>query len=124
MRPAYEQFSASDFLSDDAFIGHQLAPTVQSIAYWNSWLQQHPRPQSERKLAVELVKAIQLGLDDYAQTYLSEETIRALLIRIKQTNSQIYVVPVTLPVRRLARIGWVAAACVLLALGVGLWLQP
>lgn len=121
MQPAYETFSSADFLIDDSFVTHQLAPTPQSTTFWENWVNQHPHAQWQQ--AVDLLKAIRLGLDDYAQTQLSEEVIHALLNRIKQTNAQQEALVVEVPSRRWASISWVAAACVLLALGTGLWFQ-
>ncbi|QDK77699.1 DUF4974 domain-containing protein [Spirosoma sp. KCTC 42546] len=123
MRPAYETFSSADFLTDDSFVTHQLTPTPQSTVFWANWLDQHPHRYAHWQQAVDLLKAVRLGLDDYAQTQLSEEAIHALLSRIKQTNAQQETLIVEVPNRRWARMGWVAAACVLLALGVGFWFQ-
>lgn len=66
--------------------------------------------------AVSLLEAIRLGLDGYAQTYLPEETIRQLLTRIQQTNARQH--EEERPVARYAWIKWVAAASVMLAIGI------
>ncbi|MBD2756319.1 FecR family protein [Spirosoma validum] len=121
MQPNYETFSAADFLTDDAFVNHQLRPTIQSTHFWENWFDQHPNRQREYQQAIDLVTAIRLGLDAYAQTQLPEETIHQLLVRIRETNTQIH--KTVVPVRRVAWMWWAAAACVILALGIGIWQQ-
>lgn len=121
MQPDYETFSAADFLTDDAFVSHQLRPTSPSIHFWETWLEQYPHQQRAYQQAVDLVAAIRLGLDAYAQTHLPEETIRQLLIRIQQTNAQSG--REEIPARRLGWIRWAAAASVFLTLGTGIWWQ-
>ncbi|AKD56010.1 FecR family protein [Spirosoma radiotolerans] len=119
MQTDYDHFSSADFLTDDFFVSHQLAPTSESTAFWEAWVVEHPQEQWQQ--AVSLLAAIRLGLDEYAQTHLPEETIRQLLIRIQQTNAQQS--KVEGPVARFAWIKWVAAASVVLAIGVGIWWQ-
>ncbi|GAB4021252.1 FecR family protein [Spirosoma koreense] len=121
MQPLYETFSAADFLTDDYFVRHQLSPTPQSAQFWETWLNEHPHRQSEWQQAVDLLAAIRLGLETYAQTYVPEETIRQLLIRIQQTNAPVG--QQETPIRRIGWIRWAAAASVLLALGYGVWWQ-
>ncbi|GAB3745726.1 FecR family protein [Spirosoma pomorum] len=120
MHPLYENFTTADFLTDDFFVNHQLTPTPESIAFWDDWQKTFPHRQREWQQAVDLLDAIRLGLDSYARTYVSDEIIRQLLTRIKQTNA--VPTPVLSPVRSLTRIYWVAAASVLLLLGIGFWL--
>ncbi|GAB3769210.1 FecR family protein [Spirosoma horti] len=115
MQPDYDQFSSADFLTDDFFVNHQLAPTPQSTAFWNGWCEKHSLEQWQQ--AVSLLDAIRLGLDTYAQTSLPEETIRQLLIRIRQTNAQS--LKTVRPVARFVWIKWAAAASV--GLAVGIW---
>lgn len=117
MQPDYDQFLSADFLSDDFFINHQLDPTLQSTTFWEAWCKEHPHEQWQQ--AVSLLEAIRLGLDAYAQTYLSEETIHQLLIRIQQTNAR--PLKAEVPVARFAWIKWVAAASVVSAMGI--WWQ-
>ncbi len=117
MKHDYDHFSTADFLTDDFFVGHQLAPTPQSTTFWDAWFEEHPEGQWQQ--ALTLLAAIRLGLDEYAQTYVSEEVIRQLLIRIQQTNAQ--VPSTTVPVRWLGRMKWVAATSIFLAIGVSVW---
>lgn len=114
MQPDYDRFSSADFLTDDFFVDHQLAPTAQSTAFWEVWSKEHSQEQWQQ--AVSLLEAIRLGLDAYAQTCLPEETIQQLLIRIQQTNAQS--LKATVPIARFAWIRWVAAASVGLAMGI------
>ncbi|MBO0948958.1 FecR family protein [Fibrella forsythiae] len=116
----YDHFSAADFLTDDAFVSHQLTPTEQSHAFWTAWLRQHPDRATEWQQAVKLVESLRLGLDDYARTYLSEEAVEQLLIRIQATNRNTQQEPFVVQ-RSLSWVRWVAAACLLLAAGAGLW---
>ena len=120
MSHPYETFSAAQFLTDDAFVDHQLSPTSQSTALWHTWLEEHPNRQQEWQKAVDLLAVIQLGLDDYRQTYLSEETIRQLFVRIQRSNAP---VKPEASVYRLTWVQWVAAASVVLVLGIGIWWQ-
>ncbi len=121
MQPDYKNFSTADFLTDDYFVYHQLQPTPHSSHFWATWLEEHPHRQQEWQQAVDLLAAIRLGLDSYAQTYLPQETIRQLLVRIQQTNAQID--KTETPVRRIGWRLWAAAASVFLVLGVTIWWQ-
>ncbi|GAB3804399.1 FecR family protein [Spirosoma humi] len=114
MQHDYDHFSSADFLTDDFFVEHQLAPTPQSTTFWEAWSREHS--QEQWRQAVSLLEAIRLGLDAYAQTHLPEETIRQLLIRIQQTNAQS--IKATVPVSRFVWVRWVAAASVGLAMGI------
>lgn len=118
MHPAYDTFTATDFLLDDAFVDHQLVPTPQSTAFWADWLETYPQGQTTWYQAVTLMRTIEQGLYDYAQTQLSEETVRQLLGRIQQTNARHKPAPV---VRPLHRVWWLAAASLVLVSGIGLW---
>ncbi|RYF58308.1 MAG: hypothetical protein EOO39_34410, partial [Cytophagaceae bacterium] len=116
----YDHFLAADFLTDDAFVSHQLTPTDQSSAFWTAWLQQHPDRAVEWHQAVKLVESLRLGLDEYAKTYLSDETVAQLLTRIQATNRDAQPAPFVVQ-RSLGWVRWVAAACLLLAAGVSFW---
>jgi transmembrane sensor len=120
VQPTYEHFTIADFLTDDSFVNHQLAPTTESRSFWDNWLKAFPHRRQEWQQAVNLLEAIRLGLDNYAHTYLSDEIIRQLLARIERTNTQLNQSPA--PVRPLAWRRWAAAASVILLAGVGLWL--
>ncbi|SOD96697.1 FecR family protein [Spirosoma fluviale] len=121
MEHVYENFSAADFLTDDAFVHHQLDPTPESTEFWHRWLTQHPHRQKEHQQAVDIVDAIRLGLTAYAQTQIPEETIRQLLIRIQHTNAQPPLAQTA--IRSLGWMRWAAAATIFLALGIGFWWQ-
>ncbi|XWW45373.1 FecR family protein [Fibrella sp. USSR17] len=121
MAHLYEHFSSADFLTDDAFVTHQLGPTPQTTRFWADWLAQHPHRQGEYQQAIELLAAIRLGLTEYAETQIPEETIRLLLVRIKQTNAQVR--PLGGAARRLNWGRWAAAAALVLAVGGGVWWQ-
>jgi ferric-dicitrate binding protein FerR (iron transport regulator) len=116
--PAYDTFTTTDFLLDDAFVDHQLAPTEQSTAFWADWLATYPHKEATWYQAVNLVRAIEQGLYDYAQTHLPDETVQHLLVRIRQTNALQTPEPV---IRPLHRVRWLAAASIVLLSGVGLW---
>ena len=117
MQKLYETFTATDFVCDDSFLQHFVAPTAGSNLFWEEWLQQHPHRQTEWQQARQLTEAVQAGLSDYARTYLSEEAEARLLAQIQATNNQVQPVAV---VRPLWQSDWVyraAAACFLLAIG-------
>ncbi|ADB41385.1 FecR family protein [Spirosoma linguale] len=119
MEQVYENFSSAEFLTDDAFVHHQLEPTPQSTQFWAGWLAKYPHCQTEYQQAVDFVASIRLGLTAYAETEISEETIQQLLTRIRQTNAQ---TRLTQPaVRSSGWMQWAAAAAVFLALGVDFW---
>jgi ferric-dicitrate binding protein FerR (iron transport regulator) len=120
VHPLYENFTTADFLTDDFFVNHQLLPTPESVSFWDDWLKTFPQCRDEWQQAVDVLDAIRLGLDSYARTYLSDEIIRQLLTRIKQTNAT--PTPALSPVRSLTKVYWAAAASVLLVLGVSFWL--
>lgn len=84
----YEQFSSSDFVTDDAFLNHYLSPTDSSTAFWESWLSNHPEKKEEWFEAQKLIEAVQLGLSEYVRTYLSKEAEESLLQRILITNAE------------------------------------
>lgn len=116
----YESFTATEFACDDAFLKHYLLPTTQSGQFWEQWLREHPHRQSEWKLATQLLEAVQLGLSDYARTYLSQEAEAGLLARIKATNAQ-RTEPVRIrPLWQTAGV-YRAAACLVLVAGFGYW---
>ena len=121
MERAYENFSTADFLTDNAFVNHQLNPTAQSTQFWASWQTQYPHRQVVYQQAIDLVAAIRLGLTSYAQTHIPEATVQQLLIRIQQTNALTH--NAKAPARRVGWMRWAAAAFVLLALGIGIWQQ-
>ena len=121
MKHYYDDFSPAQFLTDEAFVQHQLAPTTQSTVFWETWLNDHPPQRQNWQQAVDLLDAIRLGLHDYAQTHLTEETIRRLWLRIQMTNAQANRVQKK-RVRYVA-MRWVAAATVTLAVGLVWWQQ-
>ena len=87
MKTVYSDFTSSDFLTDDTFIGHQLSPTAKSSEFWNEWLKTGPENLDEWEHAIFLLDSVRLGLNDYASTYLSKAVISDLLEKIKNTNS-------------------------------------
>lgn len=119
MQKPYEHYKVVDFVTDDAFLSHQLSPTEQSSLFWQTWLTQHPNKESEWHEATQLVEAVRLGLRDYARTYLSEEAENQLLDRIQTTNlaSQTMLV---VPFWQRRWLVSAAAACLIIA--AGLWL--
>ncbi len=118
----YEHYAAVDFVSDDAFLAHHLAPDAQSTHFWEQWLQLHPHQQPEWQEAQRLLEAVRLGLSDYARTYLSEEAEAQLLLRIQATNALTREESRIIPLWRPTWLRQVAAACFVLATGVGFWL--
>lgn len=121
MHPAYDTFTLTDFLLDDAFVDHQLAPTDQSNQFWTDWLASNPHRRDIWQQAERLVRVIEEGLYDYAHTQLSDDTVQRLLTRIQQTNAQRNpgINPIIRPLRR--QVQWLAAASVLIVCGLGLW---
>lgn len=118
MKTVYSGYTSSDFLTDDAFIGHQLLPTKTSQDFWQAWLETKPENLGEWEQAIFLLDAVRLGLNDYASTYLPETIIAELLEKIKLTNSG------QRETRNLKiNFRWLAAASIVIALVVGsmLW---
>lgn len=116
MDPSFDQFSAIDFLTCDAFVAHQLSPDEHSTQLWDTWLAGNPANRSDWEEAVYLLDSIRTGLGQYAATVLPEDTINSLLRRIRESNSAGDV-----PVRRLNRYNWVAAASVIVLCGLFAW---
>jgi len=115
----YDTFTATDFVCDEAFLHHIIAPTAATEQFWDQWLRQNPHQNADWTLARQLVEAVQDGLSEYARTYLSQEAQAQLLARILATNQQTQSIA---PVRPLWQNAWAyraAAAC--LALLAGYW---
>ncbi len=120
LNPLYENYFCADFLTDDYFVDHQLQPTRESAKFWDQWLADHPDKQNEFKEAVYLLEAVQLGLFDYARTYLSDALISELLEQINATNAQSENRNVRSLWQRIPK--WAAAACLAMTLGLsGIW---
>lgn len=122
MQHSYESFQAVDFVCDDAFLKHHLSPDAQSVRFWEQWLQAHPHRQDAWRDAQQLLEAVRLGLSEYARTYLSEEAEARLLARIQTTNALAEAEPQVVPLWRTTAFGRAVAACLVIGLGVGVWL--
>ncbi|MFD1144248.1 FecR family protein [Larkinella insperata] len=123
MQNPYEHYGITDFVTDDAFLRHQLHPTAQSTQFWNDWLAANPRQQEDWTQALRLFEAVQRGLSDYTRTFLSEEAESRLLVRIRETNAG-YTDPASVtPLWRKSWIPYAAAASFLLLSGAFLWTQ-
>lgn len=122
MQTPYEQFTAVEFVCDDAFLSHYLSPTQQSARFWEQWLHDHPHRRTEWEQAGWLLEAVQLGLRDYARTYLSEEAEDRLLARIRATNEQSALDATVIRFRPATWLKWAAAACLAVLVGTGVWL--
>lgn len=117
MQKTYATFTVVDFVCNDDFLQHHVAPTVESEQFWKQWITQHPQRQADWVLACQLIDSVQAGLSEYSQTYLSEEDEAWLLARILATRRQ---ARLSLKARSLWQHAWVyraAAACLLLAVG-------
>lgn len=86
MDNTYEHFGTVDFVADDRFLRHHLAPSADSEAFWEEYLRIYPHKNSEWQQAGELLNAVLLGLTSYSRTYLSEEEEVRLLDRIMRTT--------------------------------------
>lgn len=122
MQNVYEQYTAVDFVSDNAFLAHHLSPTAQSAHFWEHWLQRYPQQRQAWQEAQQLLEAVRLGLSEYARTYLSAEAEAQLLMRIQATNSLPEKDYRIIPLWRVTWFGQVAAACLLIGTGIGVWL--
>lgn len=80
-----EHFGPVDFVTDDRFLRHHLAPSADSGAFWEEYLRNYPHKKAEWQQAAELLNAVLLGLTSYSRTYLSEEEEAGLLDRILRT---------------------------------------
>jgi transmembrane sensor len=113
--------TVSDLVCDDNFVRHYLSPTEQSTLFWNEWLIQNPTLQNEWGQAQKLIQDVQLGLNDYAHTYLTKEAEEQLLARIKETIAQHEVEKVIVPLWRKIWVVTAAAACLLVFFGIVFW---
>ena len=121
MQNPYVNFTAADFVVDDAFLQHQLHPTPESTQFWGEWLAQFPEKQADWQRAVKLLEAVQSGLNDYIRTYLSPEAEANLLRRIQDTNAHFDQRANILPLPSRQWIRYAAAACFVLAAGILFW---
>ena len=113
----YETFTATDFVCDEAFLRHYVAPTPDSSLFWEQWLQQHPHQGATWQQARQLTEAVQAGLSDYARLFLSAEAEAHLLARITATNQPLQSAAMVRPLWQNAWLYRVVAACFLLATG-------
>ena len=125
MDSTYEHFGPVDFVTDDRFLRHHLAPSVDSGAFWDAYFRIYPHKKAEWQQAGELLNAVLLGLTSYSRTYLSEEEEARLLDRIMRTteahDAGVYEAPVV-PLRSSS--GWyrrsaIAAAIALAVVAAG-----
>lgn len=86
MDSTYEHFGTVDFVADDHFLRHHLAPSAESKVFWEEYLLHYPHKNTEWQQAEELLNAVLLGLTSYSRTYLSEEEEARLLDRIMRTT--------------------------------------
>lgn len=86
MDSTYEHFGPVDFVTDDRFLRHHLAPSADSEAFWEEYLRIYPHKNPEWQQAGELLHAVLAGLTSYSRTYLSEEEEAKLLDRILRTT--------------------------------------
>lgn len=110
-----------DFVTDDRFLRHHLAPSTDSEAFWEEYLRTYPHKHTAWQQAGELLHAVLLGLTSYSRTYLSEEEEVRLLDRIMRT-AEAYDAGIQdtrlreedAPVKPLRQTGWyrIAAAAV------------
>lgn len=86
MDSTYEHFGPVDFVTDDRFLRHHLAPSADSGEFWDEYLRIYPYKRAAWQQAAELLNAVLLGLTSYSRTYLSEEEEARLLDRILRTT--------------------------------------
>jgi ferric-dicitrate binding protein FerR (iron transport regulator) len=114
----YYNYSVTDFVIDDFFIKHYLAPTEHSTQFWANWQSQNPQKCADWDAAQQLLEAVLLGLNDYARTYLSEESQNRLLVRIQATNAALVRETPVVPIWRNK---WVVGAAASFLLLVSFW---
>ncbi len=112
MAERYTSFTVTDFLTDDFFINHHLKPTPESTKFWKDWVDNSWT--NEYKEAVEVLQVIRMGLTTYEHTTLSAEAKLFVFNRIQETNQK-----ATKERKQLGMWRWVAAAAVVLILGMG-----
>lgn len=118
----YPTYTASDFVVDEVFLQHQLQPTPESTQFWDKWITQHPEKKEEWEMAIQLLKAIQLGLHDYNRTYLSSEAEAKLLLRIQATNAAFDEEAQVQPLWNRSWVQYASAACLAVLVGASIWL--
>lgn len=112
MTKDYANFSAADFLTDDAFVNHQLSPTPESKKFWTQWRSAYDTKQYDE--AVEVFKAIRTGLHPYENTVVSAEVKQFIFSRIQESNQK-----ATFFRHNPRTFLWLAAASVVMMLGFG-----
>ena len=113
--------TVTTLICDDHFVKHQLMPTEESTLFWNEWLSNNPNFATEFDQARKLIFSIRLGLNNYAQTYLSKKDEERLLIRIQKTIATCHLEKEIVPIWQRKWIITSAAACVLVLIGLVFW---
>ncbi|NID10150.1 FecR family protein [Fibrivirga algicola] len=111
--PDYSTFSAEDFASDPAFQTWVNTPTSDTNAFWHDWVQAHPDQAANIGLARQVVLNLHATYPPIPQQQIDHDIAR-LLERVRRQSSPPFQVTRSLGYRY-----WVAAASVVLALGVG-----
>ena len=121
MKPTsdYSTFQADDFLSDESFLAWIASPSLETNAYWQDLLGQHPRLNIPFNQAVLLAQGMELSWTEFPDTY-TQEFLERIHDRVEQSEKPLQPAPIRrlgwrFPIKRLA-----AAAAAVLVAG-GLW---
>ncbi|WKN41799.1 FecR family protein [Tunicatimonas pelagia] len=118
MKDSYADFSVDDFLQDPYFYEWVRFPTPEHHAFWQSWLIQHPEKRKIVDQAQRLLKSI-IENEESPPPHFKAEDWKAIQQKIaRQAPSELLPSKSDRPIRTLRT--WVAAASVLLILGVGI----
>jgi ferric-dicitrate binding protein FerR (iron transport regulator) len=110
----YYQFNAEDFAADDYFMEWVCAPNDESETFWQQFLKDYP----ERYYHVQEGRMLVQSLHEINRSMVGDHQVDKLWSRIDQTVSQKNINPFSLLARR-KNLPWLAAASVILLLGIG-----
>ncbi len=111
--PDYSTFSTEDFTFDPAFQAWVSAPTPDTNAFWHEWIKAHPDQAADIGLARQVVLNLNATYPPISQQQINNDVAR-LLERVRQQSNPPFQITRSLGYRY-----WVAAASVVLTLGIG-----
>lgn len=114
----YQEYDAYALSSDPSFRRWVLDESDGDDAFWADWIEQNP----DRAATIEQARAFVTGVHRQYQSSITAEEVKAGVDRIiARAKSKRTLEPAVIPLnsRRLGWIRWVAAAMLLLAVGLG-----
>lgn len=83
----YSEFSASDFVADDAFLNWVLKPSNENRTFWENWLDEHPEKKEEVDLAIAMIKSLKFEENSSLNTFQKNRLLEKINTGIDEKNS-------------------------------------